>query len=61
MIIPYKHKVQTLSPLIEVTSVVDKIGDIWYSVQFKDNDNKICQYRYKHMSSVIDFISSNIK
>lgn len=61
MIIAYKHKTEVLKPILEVTSVIDKIGVVWYSVQFQDNDNRLVYYRFKNMSSVIDFINSNIK
>lgn len=61
MIISYKHKSTVLQPLLVVETVVDKLGNIFYSVQYQDNDNKVCYVRFKNMSSVIDFVSSNIK
>lgn len=61
MKIPYKHKCDRLQPLIEVCTVVDKLGNIFYSVEYLDNDNKRCQSRFKNMSSVIDFITCNFK
>lgn len=61
MKIPYKHKCDVLQPVLEVATIVDKLGNIYYSVQYNDNDYKICQCRFKNMSSVIDFISSNFK
>ena len=61
MKIPYKYKCDRLQPLIEVATVVDKLGNIFYSVEYLDNDNKMCQCRFKNMSSVIDFISCNFK
>lgn len=59
--IAYKHKCETLKPILQVSTVVDKLGDIWYSVEYQDNDTKVCQCRFKKMTSVIDFISSNFK
>lgn len=59
--IPYKHKSERLSPILDVTSVVDRLGNIYYSIEYKDNDNKMCCCRFKNMSSVVDFISSNFK
>lgn len=61
MKIPYKHKCDVLQPVLEVATIVDKLGNIYYSVQYNDNDNKILSCRFKNMSSVIDFISSNFK
>lgn len=61
MMIPYKHNTTVLQPLLVVETVVDKLGNIWYSVEYQDNDNKMCHVRFKNMSSVLDFVSSNIK
>lgn len=59
--IAYKYKSDVLQPLIEVNSVIDKLGEIWYSVEYFDNDTRKCNARFKKMSSVIDFISSNFR
>lgn len=59
--IAYKYKSDVLQPLIEVNSVIDKLGEIWYSVEYLDNDTRKCNARFKKMSSVIDFISSNFR
>lgn len=57
---PYKYKTQPLAPIIQVESVIDKLHNIYYSVEYIDSDEREKRnVRFKNMSSVIDFISSN--
>ena len=52
---PTLFKCEKVDDVIKLTSRRDKLGNIYYFVEF-DGDR---YSRFKHMSSAIDFIESN--
>ena len=65
MHMPTIFKTDPLNVVLRVTSRRDKKGDIWYYVEFPDDDVRNAEnmpyFRFKNMSSVLDFISSNFQ
>lgn len=39
----------------------DKLGNVYHYVEFKNNDDSFSYARFNHLSSALDFISSNFK
>lgn len=51
-------KTTPLSAILELKSVLDKKGNVFYMVT-TFNANKASNYCFRHLSSAIDFIESN--
>ena len=63
---PTIFKTDPLNVVLRVTSRRDKNGDVWYYVEFPDdeevrNADNLPYFRFKTMSAVLDFISSNFQ
>lgn len=56
---PKVFKTTPLSAILELKSVLDKKGDVFYMVSCFNGENKQSNYCFKRLSSAIDFIQSN--
>mgnify|MGYP007069895038 CR=1 FL=1 len=60
--IPKKINSETFQTSLVVSSRFDKLGNLFYLVEFHDeDDNKLSYVYFEKMSSVLDFINSNFR
>lgn len=55
--IPLKYKTEERQTFVKLTSRADKLGNILYFVEYADGEYSA----FRHMSSALDFISTNFK
>lgn len=47
--------------VLQISMRKDKLGELFYYVEYTDNDNVPRHVYFAHLSSVLDFINSNFK
>lgn len=47
--------------VLQISMRKDKLGELFYYVEYTDNDNVPRVVYFAHLSSVLDFINSNFK
>ena len=60
--IPKKYNTDQLDNVLVVSARTDKLGNLFYLVEFRDEDDNCLSYvSFSKMSSVLDFIQSNFR
>lgn len=58
---PVYYKTSPLSHVLTLESVTDRLGDVYFAVTLSQGEHKNVHYMFRHLSSALDFISSNFK
>ena len=58
---PRKYNSEPQQVLCLLEARVDRLGNHFYMVTYRDNESRENYAAFKHLSSAIDFIESNIK
>lgn len=56
---PKYYKTHPLSQILQLESVSDKQGNVFFAVSMPSGVNENVHYMFKHLSSALDFINSN--
>lgn len=56
---PFMYKTVERSQSLSLTTRSDKLGNILHCVEYTNNEGSRDYVMFKHLSSVIDFISTN--
>lgn len=56
---PTKYKSESVKPIIQVEQRVNRLGEIFYYVEFNTNDGVRHGISFSSLSSVLDFFKNN--
>lgn len=59
--IPKLFNSEEVTQELKLSTRCDKLGNIFYCVEFNDNDGNRDYATFQHLSSSLDFIQSNFK
>lgn len=59
--IPRKYNSEKQADLLVLSTRADKFGNVFYCVEYLNNDGNPDYVTFQHLSSALDFIQSNFK
>lgn len=58
---PQYYQTHPLSLVVKLESVVNRRGDVRFAVTLGRGENETTHYLFEHLSSAIDFVTSNFQ